>query len=73
MNAIPHIRLILLIVAFGPFYWLLNTVMDSILPFLSTSDPVFIILKAGWSIFLYVFLIGVVSHYFIEVRRDYNE
>jgi len=71
MNPIPHIRLILLIVCFGPFYWLLNTVIDNLLPFLATSNPVFIILKAGWGILLYVFLIGAVSNYFIDVRRKY--
>lgn len=69
MSIIPHIRFLMIIPLFAIFYYILDQIVDALLPSMATGDPYFVLLKAGWSFLLIFFFFGVISHYLIEVRR----
>jgi hypothetical protein len=65
-------RFVLVIIVMGPLYWIFDTILDGLLPFLDTTNVFFIIMKAMWSFLLpYMFIISI-PNYFISVRRKFE-
>jgi len=70
MNIIPHVRLLMKLVAGGILFYLFSSILEGLLPEMATGNVYFMIMKAGFGFFIILILFVSIAKYFIEVRIE---